>query len=150
MMCNFSFINIKWSSTIGLVKISASWFSVSMKVYSSSFLFTWSRKKWCFISICLDRECWMGFLDKFIALLLSHKIWIFVYLNEKSSSWFLIHNTWEHQLATETYSTSVVNKAMVFCFLHDQLTSAFPKSWQCSRGIFSFCFITSIVNITVG
>jgi len=119
MICNFSLMKLKRSSTNGFVKISASWFSVSTKINSISFLLTWSLIKWCFISMCFDLECWMGFFDKFITLVLSQNMGMFSYLIYKSSNWFLTHKTWEQQLAADTYSASVVDKAIVFCFLHD-------------------------------
>jgi len=133
---NFSFIKLNLSSTRGLVNISTNWFSVSTKINSISFLFTWSLIKWCFISICFDLECWMGFFHKFIALVLSQNIGIFVYLIEKSSSWFFIHNTWEQQFVADTYSASVVDSAIVFCFLHDQQISAFPRNWHAPLVLF--------------
>jgi len=131
------------------VKISTNWFLVSTKINSISFLLTWSLIKWCLISICFDLECWIGFFDKFIALVLSHNIGIFLYLIEKSSSWFLIHNTWEQQFDADTYSASVVDRAIVFCFLHNQLISAFPRNWRVPLVLFLFNFVSGIISITV-
>jgi len=129
-------IKLNLSSTRGLVKISANWFSVSIKISSISFLFTWSRIKWCLISMCFDLECWMRFFDKLIALVLSHRSWIFAYLREKSSNWFLIHNIWEQQFAADMYSASVVESAMVFCFLQHQLIRASPRNWHAPLVLF--------------
>jgi len=133
---NLSFKKRTRSSTKGFVKISANWSLVLMNTSSTSFLFTWSRIKWCFISMCLDLECWMRFFDKFMTLVLSHNIWIFAYLSEKSSNWFLIYNTWQQQFAAEMYSASVVDRAIVFCFRQHQLTKASPTIWHASLVLF--------------
>ena len=56
------------SSLRGFVKILASWCLVSMNSMTTSWLVTWSRIKWCLISICFVLECCIGFFVKHIAL----------------------------------------------------------------------------------
>ena len=73
MINNFSLRKLNLSSTRDFVKKSASWFSVSTKLNAIFFSWSWSLMKWCFISICLDLECWIGFLERLIALALSQK-----------------------------------------------------------------------------
>ena len=53
-----------------LVKLSTSWFSVSMH---SKDIVSKSCMKWCLISMYLFLECWIGFLEILIALVY-HKI----------------------------------------------------------------------------
>ena len=55
-----------------LVNTSVIYFYVSTKWSSSSFLLTSSLMKWCLISMYLVWECWIRFLVKEIALVLSH------------------------------------------------------------------------------
>ena len=55
----------------GFVKKFVNWFSVLTNLISQSPFCTWSRMKWCLISICLVLECCIGFLVKLIALALS-------------------------------------------------------------------------------
>jgi hypothetical protein len=60
-------------SSKGLVKISASWFSVLMWYTSISPFYWWSLRKWCQMSMCLVRLCSAGLSAKRIALSLSHR-----------------------------------------------------------------------------
>ena len=77
LMWNFScWILTNWSSLKGFVKISASWISVETSSNIMSSFWIRSLKKWYLISICLVLECWMGFFDRFITLVLSHMIGI--------------------------------------------------------------------------
>jgi hypothetical protein len=60
-------------SSKGLVKISASWFSVLTWNTSISPFCWWSLKKWCWMSMCFVRLCLTGFSAIRIALSLSHR-----------------------------------------------------------------------------
>jgi hypothetical protein len=60
-------------SSKGLVKISASWFSVLIWYTSISLFCWWSLRKWCQMSMCLVRLCSTGLFAKRIALSLSHR-----------------------------------------------------------------------------
>ena len=60
-------------SSRGLVKISASWFSVLTWNTSISPFCWWSLKKWCRMSMCFVRLCSTGFSAMRIALSLSHR-----------------------------------------------------------------------------
>ena len=55
----------------GFINKSANWFSVLTNLISQSPFWTWSQMKWCLISICFALECCIGFLVKFITLVLS-------------------------------------------------------------------------------
>ena len=68
-LCNL----MKVLSSKGFVKISANYSSDLNQVRVISPLASWSRKKWCRISMCLVRECWTGFLPSFTALSLSQR-----------------------------------------------------------------------------
>ena len=68
------FMKFNLSSFRGLIKISVSWLFVSTNSSEILPFWTWSCKKWCLISIYLVLECWMGFLLRLIALVLSHLI----------------------------------------------------------------------------
>ena len=124
------------SSQRGLVNISASWFVVSMNSNTTSPFCTWSRKKWCLMSMCLVLECWIGFLDKFIALVLSHLIGMWSRTNPKSISCCLIHKTWAQQQPAAIYSASAVDNATEFYFLLNQETREFPRNWQVPEVLF--------------
>ena len=60
-------------SSRGLVKISASWFSVLTWNTSISPFCWWSLKKWCRMSMCFVRLCSTGLSAMRIALSLSHR-----------------------------------------------------------------------------
>ena len=68
-LCNLQ----KVFSSRGLVKISASWFSVLTWNTSISPFCWWSLKKWCRMSMCFVRLCSTGFSAMRIALSLSHR-----------------------------------------------------------------------------
>ena len=70
-------MNSNWSSFKAFVNISANWCFVSMNSRTTSLLRTWSRMKWCLTSMCLVLECWIGFLVRHMALVLSHFMGIF-------------------------------------------------------------------------
>jgi len=55
----------------GFVNKSANWFSVLTNWISQSLFWTWSRMKWCLISIWFVLKCCIGFLVKLMALVLS-------------------------------------------------------------------------------
>ena len=55
----------------GLVNMFAFWLSVVMNSKYTVFSSTKSQMKWYRISMCFDFECWTGFFDKFMALVLS-------------------------------------------------------------------------------
>lgn len=54
----------------GIIKISANYLLVGM--YSSTIVLstTSSLMKWCRISMCLVQECWTGFFEILVALVL--------------------------------------------------------------------------------
>jgi hypothetical protein len=60
-------------SSRGLVKISASWFSMLTWNTSISPFCWWSLKKWCRMSMCFVRLCSTGLSAMRIALSLSHR-----------------------------------------------------------------------------
>ena len=67
-------ISTNFSSLRGFVKISASW---SFVFTNSSVMWpfcTWSLRKWCLISMYFVLECYTGFFEMFMALVLSHFI----------------------------------------------------------------------------
>ena len=66
------FENFSWFR--GFVKISAIWFSELMKIILKLFLATSSLIKWCLILMYFVLECRIRFLDKLIALVLSHRM----------------------------------------------------------------------------
>ena len=57
----------------GLVKMSAFWLSIWMNSRQTTLSSTKSQMKWYCISMCLDLECWTGFLERYMALVLSQK-----------------------------------------------------------------------------
>ena len=67
-------MKVNFSSDKGFVKMSANYLFVSIKCNSILFFITSSLRKWYLISICFILECWIRFLDKFITLVLSHKM----------------------------------------------------------------------------
>ena len=113
-----------------LVKISANWCKVSTYSIWQSPFWIWSLRKWCLISICLVLECIIGFLVKFIALVLSHFRGILSRKMSKSSSYCFIHKIWAQQFPAAIYSTSVVDKATHACFFECHDTKEQPKKWQ--------------------
>ena len=129
-MPSFLRIEINVFSSRGFVSISASCSEVNTNSSTISPLRTWSRMKWCFMSICFVLECCIGFFEMFIALVLSHKIGIFEVTISKSKSCCLIHKIWATQLPAATYSDLAVDSATKFYFFENQDISEFPKNWQ--------------------
>ena len=72
-------------SSRGLVKISASCLSVLTCHKAISPLASWSRKKWCLISMCFVLECCTGLFASLIELSLSHKSGILLTHNRSHS-----------------------------------------------------------------
>ena len=95
-----------------------------------SLFWTCSLMKWCLISICFDLECWIGFLVRFIALVLSHLMGVSLSLIPKSLSYWLIHKIWAQQLSTVIYSASTVDSATEFYFLLNQEIRLTPRNWK--------------------
>ena len=80
----------------GLVNMSAFWLSVLINSKHTIFSSTKSRMKCYRISTCFDFECWTGFFDRFMALMLSQNThivsWVFHNLVRASSSIIVVHN----------------------------------------------------------
>ena len=124
------------SSFRGFVKISANWFVVSINSNTTSPFCTWSLRKWCLMSMCLLLECWIGFLERFIALVLSHLMGMQLITRPKSFNYCFIHKTCDPQHPAATYSASAVDKATLTCFLEHQKTKKLPSSWQVLEVLF--------------
>ena len=129
-------IEIKVFSSRGFVKISANYFEVETSSSSICPLRTWSRMKWCFISICFVLEYCMRFFEILVVLVLSHIIGTFENTISKSKSCCLIHNISATQLSAATYSDSTVDSATQFYFFENQDTSELPKNWQVPEVLF--------------
>jgi hypothetical protein len=123
-------------SSSGLVKMSASCLSVLTWLKMISALVSWSLKKWCLISICLDLEWFTGLFASLMALSLSHKSGILLNLQPKSLKVNLIQCSYAQQAPAVTYSASAVDRAMDFCFLELQDRSDRPRNWQVSNVLF--------------
>ena len=117
-------------SSSGLVKISASCCLMLTWCRAISPLASWSRKKWCLISMCFVRECCTGLLASLIALSLSHKCGILLNSQPKSLKVCFIHRSWAQYAPIVTYSASVVDKATEFYFLELQDTRERPRNWH--------------------
>ena len=117
-------------SSRGLVKISASCHSVLTWRKAISPLASWSRKKWCHISMRFVLECCTGLLASLMALSLSHKSGILLNPQPKSLKVRFIHKSWAQQAPAATYSASAVDKATGFCFLELQDTRERPRNWH--------------------
>jgi hypothetical protein len=96
--------NVAWSK--GLVRISASCFSVGTSMRSMFPFSTLSLRKWHLTSICLVLEWSTGVLAKLMALVLSLNVYV-------------IQSSWEQQLAAATYSAFVVDWATLECLRED-------------------------------
>jgi hypothetical protein len=118
--------NVAWSK--GLVRISASCFSVGTWVRSMFPFQTLSLRKWYLTSICLVLEWSTGFLATLMALVLSHMRGRWEHFSPKSLSMYVIQSSCEQQLAATTYSTSVVDWATLDCLREDQETSEDPRN----------------------
>ena len=112
------------------MKMSASCSLVSTN-FTSQFPFcTWSLMKWCLISICLVLECWIWFLVRLMALVLSHIKGTLLICDPKSASCFLSHRICAQQLPAAIYSASAVDRATHACFLLCQEIRLEPRRWQ--------------------
>ena len=108
IMPNAFLILQNWSSSKGLVKMSASLLRVSTCSMHMSPLSAWFLVKYCLISICLVRECLTRFLVILMALVLSQKIRILCKVTLKSLNCCLIHKIWAQQLPAAIYSASTI------------------------------------------
>ena len=102
-----------------------------INIFNATITFcTWYLRKRCLISICWVLECMTGFLDRLVALMLSHfrGMWSRVIL--KSSSCCFIQRLWAQQLLAAIYYAFVVNNATLTCFLQFQDTRELPKRWH--------------------
>ena len=80
--------------------------------------------------MCLVLEWFTGFLERFIALVLSQYIIEFDKWISKSWSVCCIYSTWVQARAADIYSASHVDSETQFCFLLNQETSDFPIKWH--------------------
>ena len=108
MSPNSLLIAKKFSLGRGFVKISTNWFFVSTNSNMQSPFWTWSLKKWWFISICFVLECRIGFLDKLIAL--------------------VYHTEWEYDQVL-IHSQKVVVSSKVFVHNNFQQKYILPQQW---------------------
>jgi hypothetical protein len=72
----------------------------------------------------------MGFLATPMAIVLSHMRGTWEHSSPKSLNVYVIESSCEQQLATATYSASVVDWAPLDYLREDQETSEEPKNWQ--------------------
>jgi hypothetical protein len=91
------------------MKISVNYLSMSMYLISISPFSIWSRKKWYLLLRCLIFLWKTGFLATEMTLVLSHMRETLSNLTPKSLMVCIMHRIWEQQLATATYSASVVD-----------------------------------------
>jgi hypothetical protein len=99
--------NVAWSN--GLVRISASCFSVGTWTRSMFPFSTLSIRKWYLTSMCLVLEWSMGFLATLMALVLSYLRGTWEHSSPKSLSVYVIQSSCEQQLVAATNSASVVD-----------------------------------------
>ena len=114
----------------GFVNMSASYSLVSMNFISQSPLFIWSLMKWWRISMCFVLECWIWFLVRFIALVLSQSKGTMLIFKPKSSSCCLSQRICAQQLLAAMYSASAMKRATHACFLLCQEMRLDPRRWQ--------------------
>jgi hypothetical protein len=119
-------VKVAWSKV--LVKISASWSCVGTWIKAIFHFSKLSLRKWYLTSMCLVLEWSTGFFATLMALVLSHRSGTWVYSSPKSLMVYVIQRSWEQQLATATYSTSVVDWATLDCLREDQDTKEEPKN----------------------
>ena len=129
----------------GLVKMSTSFFSISINFTSQSPLLTWSLIKRWRISMCLVLECRIWFLVRFIVLVLSHNKGTLLTFNPKSSSYCLIQRICAQQLSSAMYSGSAIERATQACFLLCQDMRLEPRRWQVPL----VCFILQNQNQSI-
>ena len=82
------------------------------------------------LAICSLRKCITGFLDRFMALVLSKWIGILFKRIPKSLSCCLTHRVWAQQLPAAMYSASVVERTTQACFLQCQEIRLDPRMWN--------------------
>jgi len=75
-------------------------------------------------------------LEILIALVLSQKMGMHPMSIKKSSSCYLIYNSWAQQEVAATYSASVVDMATECCFLVAQDTKQGPRKWATPEVLF--------------
>ena len=126
---NFLIISQNLSSFDALVNMSVNYFSVFIYLSVASLFWICFFIKWCLISIYFDLKCWIGFLVKLMALVLSHLMEMSLNSISKSMSCCLIHRIWAQQLSA-IYSTSIVDNTIKFCFLLNQEIKLTSKNWQ--------------------
>jgi hypothetical protein len=119
--------NVAWSK--GLVRISASCYSVGTWMRLMFLFSTLSFRKWYLTFMCLVLEWSTGFLVPLIALVLSHMRGTWEHSSPKSLSVYVIQSSCEQQLVAATYSASVVDWATLDYLREDQETSEDPKNW---------------------
>jgi hypothetical protein len=117
-------------SSNGLVKISASWFSVIIWYTLISPFCWWSLRKWCRMSMCLVWLCSTGLSAMRIALSLSHRSGTLLRLYPKSRRVCLIQSSCAQHCHAATYSTSAVDRATDVCFFELQDTRDLPRNWH--------------------
>ena len=125
---NFCLRHSNFSLGKGFVNMSTicSFFST----YSSLMFFsvTYSLIKWNLMGMCFVLECITGFLDIFIALVLSQNIGMgSSYFTWMSSNVCVIQMTCVQHAATAIYYASSVDRDTEDCFLLDQTTRQPPK-----------------------
>jgi hypothetical protein len=119
-------VKVAWSR--GLVKISVSWSCVGTWIKAIFPFSTLSLRKWYLTSMCLVLEWSTGFFATLMALVLSHWSGTQVYSSPKSLMVYEIQRSWEQQLASATYSASVVDWATLDCLRENQDTKEEPKN----------------------
>lgn len=110
---------------------SARWNNEGTWLISNFPLAICSRTKYKSISMCFVRECWIGLADSEIVIILSHQIVGFLGLSiwsSRSSDW--IHKSSVAVLATDLYSTSILERETVGCFLEHHDTGFGPIKMQ--------------------
>ena len=111
----------------GLVKMSAFLFSVLMNSRRSTFSSTKSWMKWYQISICFDFKCCIGFFNRLMVLVLSHKMHMVSWVIPLSWRSFFIYRSWAQQLPIAMYSALAVDRDTKFCFLLIHDTKLLPR-----------------------
>ena len=112
----------------GFVKMSAICSLVSTYSILMFFSITCSLRKWNLMETCLVLECITGFLDMFIALVLSQSIGMgSPYFTWMSSNVCFIQITCVHHVVSPIYYASAIHKDNEDCFLLAQATRQFPK-----------------------
>lgn len=116
-----SFKWIKCSVFIVLVSTSASCFWVLQWAASSTPLWTWLRRKWNFIPMCLLLPYNTGFLARLIPDLLSIiNLTGLITLIFRSCNKLIIQTAWHADKAPAMYSASQVDNATIGCLLKHQ------------------------------